>query len=57
MPVAQLAVVVGIVTAVFWIVVPGTIAIVVSIVSGGLIAFRAVSDDHHSNRADSAPRN
>jgi hypothetical protein len=42
-PIAQLAIIVGIVSAVAWVVIPGTAAIVVSLIAGALVALRAVS--------------
>ena len=39
--VGQLAIIVGIISAIGWITVGGTVALVISIVAGGLIALRA----------------
>ena len=43
-PVAQLAIIVGVITAIAWIVIGGTVALVISIVAGGLIALRATNE-------------
>lgn len=44
-PMATLAVGVGIVSAVAWIALDGTVPLIVSIVSGGLIALKATLSD------------
>jgi hypothetical protein len=41
----QLGIIVGIITAIAWITVGGTVALVISIAAGGLIALRATMGD------------
>lgn len=43
-PIVQLALVVGLVTAIVWIVIPGPVAIVVSLLVTGVLALRGLSD-------------
>lgn len=49
LPMAAVAIIVGIVSAVAWVVLDGTVPLVVSIVAGGLIALRAVLGDADSD--------
>jgi hypothetical protein len=42
-PLKKLAIIVGVVTAVSWILLPRPLAMVVSIVGGGLLAWRSLS--------------
>jgi hypothetical protein len=42
-PIAQLAVIVGVVTAIVWVIIPGTGAVIITIIAGALVALRAMS--------------
>jgi hypothetical protein len=42
-PTKKLAIIVGVVTGVAWILKPGVVAVVISIVGGGLVALRSMS--------------
>ena len=44
-PMAQLAIAVSVIAAIGWVTVGGTVALVISMLAGGLIAFKAAGDN------------